>query len=69
MGLVQLNNNFSKLPKKFSEELIGKWVAILDGKILAHNSNFKLLFKQVKEQGKEKQVLFHKVPTKEVFIG
>lgn len=68
MNLNQLNADFSKLPKEFSKDLLGQWVAVSEGKIVAHNQSFKVLFLEIKKEGKEKQVLFHKVPQKEIII-
>jgi hypothetical protein len=68
MRLQQLNINFSKIPKAFSQDLSGKWVALLDGQIIAYNTNFKDLFMRIKEDKIEKKVLFHKVSKNEIII-
>jgi len=68
MSLVQLNQNFEKLPKNFSQELEDKWIAVLDGRIIGSEENFKKLFSLMKERGIGKKVLFHKVPKKEIII-
>jgi len=68
MSLQQLNSNFKSLPKQFSEELGGKWTAVLEGKIVFADENFKTVFNQATSQGISKKVLFHKVPKKEIII-
>ena len=68
MGLVQLNKNFNNLPKTFSEDLEGQWIAVLDGKIVRKSPNFRELFRAVKEEFPNKPILFHKVPKKEIII-
>jgi hypothetical protein len=68
MSLNALNNNFNSLPKTFSEELQGEWVAALNGEIIQHNRSFKILFKEISNQGLSKRVIFHKIPKKEIII-
>ena len=68
MSLKQLNSNFSKLPKSFSSEIEGKWVAVMDGKIISYDENFVKLFEEISKKGLSKKVLFHKVPREEILI-
>ena len=68
MNLEKLNTNFSQLPKTFPDELRGQWVAMSEGKVIAHSEDFRELFKKIKEEGNEKRVLFHKVPTDDIII-
>ncbi len=68
MGLQELNINFNSLPKDFSDSLEGSWIAISRGEIIAHNNDFKALFKEIGEKGLSRKVLFHKVPKKEIII-
>ena len=68
MSLMQLNKNFERLPKTFSDNLEGKWVAVLDGEVISSDESFARLFATIKEKGADKKVLFHKVPKKEIII-
>jgi len=68
MGMQQINQNFTSMPKRFPKDLEGQWIAVSKGKIVSTNKNFKVLFGELKEKGLEKKVLFHKVPLSEVLI-
>lgn len=69
MELYNLNSNFESIPKQISKELQGKWVALLNGKIIASNESFKELFNLVKNKGLDKKVLFHRFSENELFIA
>lgn len=69
MALNKINSNFESIPKQVSKELQGKWVAILNGKIIANNKSFKELFDLIKNKGLDKKVLFHRFSENELFIA
>ena len=68
MGLQELNFNFNRLPKKFSKDLEGKWIAAKGGEIISFNASFKILFQEIQDKELSKKVIFHKVPNKEIII-
>lgn len=68
MNLNQLNSNFNSLPKEFSKNLEGHWVAVSNGEIICSNESFKKVFADIAKLSLAKKVLFHKVPKKEIII-
>ena len=47
---------------------IGEWVAIFEGKVIAHGKNIKLIAEEAKALAKGRKVLFARVPDKEAMI-
>ena len=68
MSLQQLNSNFNSIPKQFSDNIEGNWIAVLEGEIVFTDKTFKAVFDQAANKGISKKVLFHRVPKKEIII-
>ena len=49
-------------------ELAGKWVAIVDGKVVEHGDNLKLILESVEKKSPGKKPLIAKAPTKRLLI-
>ena len=48
--------------------LAGKWVAIIDGKVVGSNANLKVLLEKVKKENPGKRPLLAKAPTNRISI-
>jgi len=55
-------SNFESLSEKDLLKYAGKWIAIIDGKVVESDESFKELYKSVKEKYVGKRPLFGKVP-------
>lgn len=55
-------NNFEALSEKDFSEYAGEWVAVLDGKIIAHSKNFKEVYNLAKKNFPKERPLIGKLP-------
>jgi hypothetical protein len=55
-------SNFESLSEKELIKYAGKWIAIIDGKVVESDESFKELYNSVTEKYKNKRPLFGKVP-------
>ncbi len=49
-------------------DYVGKWIAIVNGKVVAKGTDAKLVFRQAKEKYPEKEPLILKVPKDRVML-
>ncbi|MBI2124303.1 hypothetical protein HYT92_00780 [Candidatus Pacearchaeota archaeon] len=63
-----MNANYELFMAEDLSSYIGQWIAICDKKIISHNTDFKAVFKEVKEKCPNKKPLITKVPEKETMI-
>ncbi|MBI4009768.1 MAG: succinyl-CoA synthetase subunit alpha [Candidatus Aenigmarchaeota archaeon] len=63
-----MNTNYEYYLKADVGKFIGEWIAIVDGKIVAHSSNVKKTYEEAKKKYPSKRPLITRVPDKETMI-
>ncbi len=64
----EIISNFESLSEENMEKFVGKWIAVLDNKIILSEDSFKKLYSKLQEKYPNKKPLIGKVPDKNPIV-
>lgn len=66
--MAVLEHNYNTFLKLDLSEYVDKWIAIIDGEIVAASNSFKKTYEEAKKQHPKKQPFISKVPGNKAMI-